>query len=135
MNDLVPPHGSKTLLPLLAPECKHLALKEKATNLTQVPMTSREKSDLLLLAMGAYTPLKGFLGEADWRGSCEEMRLASGLFWPIPITLSVTEALAGSISIGDEVVLVDPKLLWIWKMENKMFFILVKLLRVCFPVN
>ena len=73
MNDLVPPHGSKTLLPLLAPESKLLALKKRAATLTQVPMISREKSDLLLLAMGAYTPLRGFAGEADWRGSCEDL--------------------------------------------------------------
>jgi sulfate adenylyltransferase len=59
-------------------------------------MTSREVSDLLMLAMGAYTPLDGFMGEEDWRR-----------FWPIPITLSCHEDLAGSIRIGEEVALVD----------------------------
>ena len=109
MHDLVPPHGRNALLPLLADESTRRTLKEKAATLVPVPMSSREKSDLLLLAMGAYTPLKGFFGEADWRCTCEEMKLASGLFWPIPITLSVTVALADGISIGDEVVLMDPE--------------------------
>jgi len=107
MIDLVPPHGRDTLLPLLADPADQADLKDKAAALTQIPMTSREKSDLLLLAMGAYTPLEGFMGEADWRGVCQEMKLESGLFWPVPVTLSASADLADSIGIGDEVVLVD----------------------------
>ena len=109
MNDLVPPHGGKGLFPLLAPGSERATLKDKADTLIQVTMTNREKYDLLLMAMGAYTPLDGFVGEADWKGSCKNMRLENGLFWPIPITLSVTKELAARISIGDEVVLVDPE--------------------------
>ena len=109
MSDLVPPHGGKGLFPLLALGSERATLKDKADTLIQVTMTSREKYDLLLMAMGAYTPLDGFVGEADWKGSCKNMRLENGLFWPIPITLSVTKELAARISIGDEVVLVDPE--------------------------
>jgi len=69
-------------------------------------LTSREASDLLMLAMGAYTPLQGFMGEADWRGSCLDMKLESGIFWPMPITLSCDKALADSIHIEEEVALV-----------------------------
>ncbi len=107
MIDLVPPHGRDTLLPLLAHADDRAALKEKSGGLKVVPMTSREKSDLLLLAMGAYTPLEGFMGEADWRGVCREMKLENGLFWPIPVTLSVSKDLGDTIKHGDEVVLVD----------------------------
>jgi sulfate adenylyltransferase len=60
-----------------------------------------------MLAMGAYTPLDGFMGYDDWRGACQDMKLASGVFWPIPITLSVDAELARSISAEQEITLVD----------------------------
>jgi len=109
MGSLVSPHGRSTLSPLIAPKQKLAAVERHARNLIQIPMTSREKSDLLLMAMGAYTPIKGFLGEADWTNICANMRLDDGLFWPIPITLSVAKSLAKNITIGDEVVLIDPE--------------------------
>jgi len=107
MSRLVPPHGGGTLKPLLVPEAERAAGLKRAAGLRKVPMTSRETSDLVMLAMGAYTPLDGFMGEADWRGACGEMRLSSGLFWPIPITLSATKELADSIGVEEEVALVD----------------------------
>ena len=109
MGTLVSPHGRSTLSPLIAPKQKLAAVERHARNLIQIPMNSREKSDLLLMAMGAYTPIKGFVGEADWTNICANMRLDDDLFWPIPITLSVAKSLAKNIAIGDEVVLVDPE--------------------------
>jgi sulfate adenylyltransferase len=70
-------------------------------------MTSREVSDVLMMAMGAYTPIDGFMSEADWRGSCLDMKLESGVFWPIPITLSCDRELADRIHVEEEVALVD----------------------------
>ena len=107
MSTLVPPHGGGPLKPLLLPRAERAEELKRAERLTRVPLTSREVSDLFMLAMGAYTPLGGFMGEADWRGCCTEMKTSDGLFWPIPITLSCTEELADSIGIGDEVALVD----------------------------
>ncbi len=107
MTQLVPPHGSDTLKPLLLPEADRAAEKSKAEGLKHVPMSSAEVCDLLLLSMGAYTPLDGFMGEADWRGTCVEMKLADGVFWPIPVTVSVSQDLADDLAIGDEVALVD----------------------------
>ena len=107
MPDLVAPHGSEHLKPLLLPEEERPEGVKLAGTLRRVPLTSREVSDLLMLGMGAYTPLGGFMGEADWRGSCRDMRLDSGLFWPIPITLSAERELAQSIVIGEEVALCD----------------------------
>src|SRR5262249_32966711 len=78
----------------------------RSQGLIQVPMTSRETSDFLMLAMGAYTPLAGFMGHDDWRGCCADMRLASGLFWPIPITLSCAKDLADRVAVGDTVAVV-----------------------------
>ena len=107
MSKLVPPHGSDSVQPLLVPEANRAELFKRAETLTKVPLTSREVSDVFMLGMGAYTPLTGFMGEGDWRGVCEDMKLANGVFWPIPITLSATQELADGISIGDEVALCD----------------------------
>jgi sulfate adenylyltransferase len=107
MSNLVPPHGADTLKPLLSPKTERAAEARRAAHLTQVPLSSREVSDLFMLGMGAYTPLSGFMGEADWRGCCEHMELADGLFWPIPITLSCAQELGDSIDIGEDVALVD----------------------------
>ena len=60
-----------------------------------------------MLGMGAYTPLDGFMGYDDWCGSVTEMRLTNGVFWPLPITLSVAKDVANSIGIGEEVALSD----------------------------
>ena len=107
MSKLVEPHGGEGLKVLLAPQSERMVELERAKGLTRVPMTSREVSDVLMLAMGAYTPLDGFMGQADWHGVCVAMKLENGIFWPIPITLSCDESLAGKIGIEEEVALVD----------------------------
>jgi sulfate adenylyltransferase len=107
MTMLVPPHGGGQLKPLLIPEAERAEERRRACSLKQVPMTSRETSDLIMLAMGAYTPLDGFMGHDDWHGACADMRLADGTFWPIPITLSCAADLARSMAPGEEVALVD----------------------------
>jgi sulfate adenylyltransferase len=107
MPDVTPPHGGRELKPLLLPAGEREAALRRAAGLARVPMTSRETSDAVMLAIGAYTPLDGFMGAADWRGVCEDMRTDEGVFWPIPITLSVASGLAGGIAVGAEVALVD----------------------------
>jgi sulfate adenylyltransferase len=108
MSKLVPPHGKeKKLKPLLLQGAELAAEKEKAKKLKVVPMTSREASDLIMLGIGAFTPLDGFMGYDDWKGSCANYQMADGTFWPIPITLSADKALADSIGNGEEVALLD----------------------------
>ena len=107
MSKLVEPHGGKGLKPLLLSQSERAGELARARGLRKVPMTSREISDVLMLAMGAYTPLDGFMGEADWRRVSLEMKLENGVFWPIPITLSCSESLADSIQIEEDVALVD----------------------------
>ncbi len=107
MAELVAPHGGDRLQALILSEEERPPARARARGLKRVPMTSREASDVLLMAMGAYTPLDGFMGEADWRGVCTDMRREDGLFWPIPITLSVDSALGASIEPGEDIVLVD----------------------------
>ena len=97
MVSLVTPHGGKSLNALLLAKSDRVAASKRADNLIKVPMSSRETSDVLMLAMGAYTPLDGFMCEADWHETCVEMKLQNGLFWPIPITLSADRSLAGQI--------------------------------------
>ena len=105
---LVSPHGSVGLKPLLLPPSEAEEARRRASSFEhKIEMTSRELSDLLMLGMGAYTPLVGFMGYRDWQGVCEEMKTGTGLFWPIPITLSVSEEAANNIKIGDEVALTD----------------------------
>src|SRR5262245_22148388 len=60
-----------------------------------------------MLGIGGFTPLDGFMNQADWRGVCDEMRTASGLFWPIPITLSAAKEAADRINPGSEIALAD----------------------------
>ncbi len=107
MPNLVPPHGGGNLQPLLAPETERGEELKRAATLRAVPIASREVSDLLMLGMGAYTPLEGFMGHDDWRSVCTAMTTDGGLFWPIPITLSADEDAAAAIGMGEEVALVD----------------------------
>ena len=106
MPQLVAPHGSDAVKPLLAPLTERTEGLKRAERLTKIVLDSRAVSDVLMLGMGAYTPLDGFMGEADWRGACVDMRLSNGLFWPIPITLPVAPDVAGSIRPQEEVALI-----------------------------
>jgi sulfate adenylyltransferase len=105
MSQLVPPHGSPELKPLLLEGKAHEAEVKKAKGLKRVPLTSRETGDLIMMGIGGFTPLDGFMGKADWQSVCDTMTMPSkkGLFWPIPITLSATKELA----VGEEVALWD----------------------------
>lgn len=107
MPKLVNPHGSSDLKPLLLTgEAREEELK-RAQSLPKVRLSSREKGDLIMLGIGGFTPLDGFMTRADWEGVCDGYKTASGLFWPIPITLSTDEVTAQSIRPGSEVALVD----------------------------
>jgi sulfate adenylyltransferase len=105
---LVPPHGGRGLRPLLLDEPMRAQARKRAATLPQLRVSSREKGDLIMLGLGGFTPLEGFMNEADWRGVCDRMQMADGLFWPIPITLSTDAATAKGLAPGAEVALMDP---------------------------
>ena len=109
MSKLVRPHGGGELKPLLLTGSAHQAELARATSLPKVKMSSRETGDLIMLGIGGFTPLDGFMTHADWRGVCDGYRTASGLFWPIPITLSADKAAADGIDVGGEIALIDPE--------------------------
>ena len=107
MSGLVKPHGSDTLKPrLLEGQALQDELK-RAEGLPRVGMQSREVGDLIMLGIGGFTPLDGFMNKADWQGVCDNMHTADGLFWPIPVTLSVAEGQAANLAEGSDVALVD----------------------------
>ena len=107
MSKLVEPHGGGKLKSLLIPKAERAKELERSKQLKRVPMSTRETSDILMFAMAAYTPLNGFMCKSDWSGVCLKMKTANGIFWPIPITLSASETIASSISIGEEISLYD----------------------------
>jgi sulfate adenylyltransferase len=107
MSRLVPPHGGGSLKPLLVLIANRGEVLRRAERLKKILITSREVSDLFMLGMGAYTPLTGFMGRDDWRASVTDMKLANGVFWPIPITLSLARSIADSLAVGEDVALAD----------------------------
>jgi sulfate adenylyltransferase len=104
---LVNPHGGESLKPLLLEGDALSAESEHAETLPKISISSRESGDLIMLGIGGFTPLDGFMSKADWQGVCDNMHTASGLFWPIPITLSTDTISANSINEGSEVGLYD----------------------------
>jgi sulfate adenylyltransferase len=108
MTGLVPPHGSRELKPLQLEGRACAEALSRAHTLRKLRVTSREKGDLVMLGIGGFTPLTGFMTHADWRGVCTDMRTSEGVFWPVPITLSAQTTVADSIAIGEDITLLDP---------------------------
>ena len=107
MSKLVKPHGGENLKPLLLEGPPLAAEIARAATLPKLPVSSRERGDLIMLGIGGFTPLHGFMTHADWKSVCGDMQLASGLFWPIPITLSAAKSTADALQPGTDVALVD----------------------------
>ena len=106
MSNLIPPHGGE-LKPLLLQDAALKEARDKARFLPRIRMTTRERDDLIMMGIGAFSPLDGFMGRGDWKGVCSEMTMADGIFWPIPITLSVLREEASRLKEGQEIALID----------------------------
>ncbi|MGB7376825.1 MAG: sulfate adenylyltransferase, partial [Rivularia sp. (in: cyanobacteria)] len=106
--DAIAAHGGKLINRIASPEQKQEFLS-KADSLPRVELDERAVSDLEMIAIGGFSPLTGFMNEADYKRVVAEMRLASGVAWAIPITLSVTEEVANSFNRGDLIRLDNPK--------------------------
>ena len=83
--------------------------KQRARDYQSWDLTDRQLCDLELILNGAFSPLEGFLGRADYEGVLRDMRLDSGVLWPIPVTLDVSEAFAASVKEKDTIALRDPE--------------------------
>jgi sulfate adenylyltransferase len=100
------PHGGELknlYLPAEAAEQEKQAAKEYAS----WDLTERQICDIELLLNGAFSPLEGYLSKTDYEAVLAEMRLTSGVLWPMPITLDVSEEFAGSIKSGERIALRD----------------------------
>src|SRR5882724_5755695 len=103
---LIAPHGGQ-LVDRVVPESKRAALQSEAQSLPSITLSAREACDLEMIAIGAFSPLTGFMGRADFERCCREMRLASGTVWPIPVTLCPANDVAEKISVGQKLALKD----------------------------
>lgn len=104
----IAPHGGQ-LINRLVIGVRRDELLEKARTLPMVQLDERAQSDVEMIAVGAFSPLRGFLGETDYLSVVEDMRLANGLPWSIPITLQVSRTQADKLKEGSEVALTDER--------------------------
>lgn len=102
----IPAHGGK-LVNRTVEGAERDKLQRLMPSLPKIPLSSRQKSDLDMIACGALSPLEGFMGEMDYLAVINDMRLANGLPWTIPVTLAVTKEEAAPIAVGKPVALVD----------------------------
>jgi len=105
-SDTIAPHGGHLVNRLVTGNQRDLLLA-KAQSLPRVHLDERAQSDVEMIGVGAFSPLRGFLTEADYRSVVEKMRLMTGLPWSIPVTLQIARAQADSLKEGTEIALVD----------------------------
>ena len=107
-KQLISPHGG-ALVDLSVTPDRAAELKAQSRNWPSWDLLPRQICDFELLANGGFSPLRGFLGQEDYEGVCERMRLADGMLWPIPVTLDITEERAAEIGVGGSLALRDPE--------------------------
>src|SRR5215831_3915604 len=103
---LIEPHGGE-LVDRVVPLEEVRAVEARAETLPRIRLDQREIADLELIATGAASPLTGFLGTDDYASVLEQMRLADGTLWPLPLTLAVDPSVRPLLTIGGEVALHD----------------------------
>ncbi|HEV2825980.1 MAG TPA: hypothetical protein VGW76_00140, partial [Pyrinomonadaceae bacterium] len=104
-DDLIEPYGG-ALVNLIVPLEQREELLQQASSLPRVQLSERATCDLELLATGGFSPLKTFLGRADYEHVIEEMRMDNGTLFPIPVTLPISKE--GPVKLDAKVALVDP---------------------------
>ena len=106
-TDLIAPHGGELINRLATSEEKQEFLAQ-ADSLPRVQLDKRATSDLVMIAIGGFSPISGFMGENDYLGVVKDMRLSNGLPWSVPVTLSVTSEVAEPLEIDSLIRLDDP---------------------------
>jgi sulfate adenylyltransferase len=104
MSGLIPPHGG-TLVNRIPPPDRAAELAKEASGLPRIDLSAKQSCDVEMIGIGAFSPLTGFMGKADFDSVIENMTLADGTIWPIPITLATGEGVAKA---GDRVALYAP---------------------------
>ena len=102
-KSLITPHGGELVNRLAGGKAKGLA--GQAAGLPAITLSAKQACDLEMIAIGAFSPLTGFVGKADFESISKHMRLADGTVWPIPITLSVDDAVKGTLKEGGQAAL------------------------------
>src|SRR5438874_4458994 len=105
---LIDPHGGKLVNRVLEGSAAKTAASE-ASGYKSVTLSPREQFDLEMIAIGAFSPLTGFMGSADFSSVCKNTRLANGTVWPIPVTLCPADDVASTITVGKKYALKDDK--------------------------
>jgi len=103
---LIAPHGGKLVNRVLDSTAAQNAGKE-ASALPSIRLSPREQFDLEMIAAGAFSPLSGFMGQADFQSCCKNMRLSDGTVWPIPVLLCPPNDVAAKIQAGQKIALQD----------------------------
>ncbi len=107
-DHLIAPHGG-VLRELLVDPDRRVELRKSSRDWVSWDLTERQLCDLEMLLSGAFSPLDGFLGQADYESVCQKLRLASGTLWPIPIVLDLPEEFAATVDVGASLALRDPE--------------------------
>lgn len=94
----IPPHGG-TLVNRIATATRAAELRKLAATVPTITLTAKQACDLEMIAIGAFSPLTGFMGQADFESVCRKTRLANGVVWPIPITLAIDDK--AKATLGD----------------------------------
>lgn len=116
---MVTPHGGN-LINRVAPDEEKRELIAKSSSMLQLNMSLKELCDFELMAVGALSPLSGFMGRSDYKEVIENIRLKDGTLWPLPVTLSVEREIAFKIKEGQEVALTyEGSIVGILKVEDK----------------
>src|SRR5215212_5644236 len=93
---LINPHGGKLINRVIQPYAAKAAA-QSANSLPSITLSAREQGDLEMIAIGAFSPLSGFMGQKDFASVCRDIRLANGTVWPIPVTLCPPDDVAARI--------------------------------------
>ena len=107
-NRLIDPHGG-ILVDLIVDHQRSVELETEAASLSKWILTPRQLCDIEQILTGAFSPLTGFMGREDYEGVRDDMRLANGTLWPMPIVLDVTADFAASLSSGERLALMHPE--------------------------
>ena len=105
-NNLTPPHGGTLINLMVDNSGERKKLIEESKTLPKLKLSTLEFSDLIMLGIGAFSPLEGFMTGSDYKSVLENMRLAGGTLWPLPVTITVDKI--DDLSVGDTIALVSP---------------------------
>ncbi|MEO0803601.1 MAG: sulfate adenylyltransferase [Cyanobacteria bacterium J06642_2] len=121
--ETIAPHGG-TLVNRIATASYKAEIEELAPTLPRVTLDARAQSDLEMIAIGGFSPLTGFMGQADYDSVVTDMRMSNGTAWSIPVTLSVEEDVAHAVQVGDTVGLnsADGRLLGVMELHEKYHY-------------